>query len=111
MPFRGGVLLNDTAGGFVTHQDLAGAVLTAFEVPRYADEDLLMAHLPTDFARQGWGRGLAVFGDLLIAGSSPATIAVHDLASGQTIKSVNVTMDVRNAVHGLELWPDGGDSS
>jgi len=43
--------------------------------------------------------------DLIIGGSSPATITAYRFGSGLTLKSVNVTMDVRNAVHGLEIWP------
>jgi len=57
-------------------------------------------------ARQGFARGLAVVSDSLVAGgSSPSTVTLYDLASNQRVMSVNLTMDVRNAIHGLEVWP------
>ena len=30
---------------------------------------------------------------------------MFDLSDGSLVKAVSFTMDVRNAVHGLELWP------
>ena len=65
----------------------------------------------TDFddsriARPSFGRGLCVVRDRVIAaGSSPSTIALHDLDSGKTALTVTLSSDVRNAIHGLEVWP------
>jgi hypothetical protein len=57
-------------------------------------------------ARPGFARGLCVLSDRVVAGgSSPSTIAVYDLAANETLLSVNLSMDVRNAIHGLEQWP------
>jgi hypothetical protein len=42
---------------------------------------------------------------LIAAGSSPSTIALHDFDSGETALSVSLSTDVRNAIHGLEVWP------
>lgn len=104
-PFRDGVLFNDT------HADVLRAVSRdaeqVFRVPRYPPEKL--TH--TDFddsriARQAFGRGLCVVDENLIAGgSSPSTIALHDLRSGGTSKQVTLSLDMRNAIHGLEVWP------
>jgi len=38
-------------------------------------------------------------------GSSPSTITLYDLEANQVAASVNLTMDIRNAIHGLEVWP------
>ncbi|HNP36199.1 MAG TPA: hypothetical protein PKK10_10125 [Woeseiaceae bacterium] len=104
-PFDGGVLFNDSeadAVRFVTPERQV-----RFAVPRY-DIDAL-TH--TDFAdkrlaRQGFGRGLCVLGPKQIAaGSSPSTIAVHDLELGTTTATHTITRDIRNAIHGLEIWP------
>jgi thiamine monophosphate kinase len=57
-------------------------------------------------ARQGFGRGLCAAGDTLIAGgSSPSTVSIYDVDAGQRVAAVNLSMDIRNAIHGLELWP------
>jgi hypothetical protein len=76
-------------------------------VPRYPDDQL--QHRDCDqskLARQGFARGLAVLSDSVVAGgSSPSTISVYDLAKNERVLSVNLTMDVRNAIHGLEVWP------
>ncbi len=59
-----------------------------------------------NIARQGFGRGLCVYEDRIVAGgSSPSTVSLYDLESGTTIGSVNLTMDIRNAIHGLAVWP------
>lgn len=105
-PFGDGVLLNSTASDRILRLDHRGDVLEAFEVPRYAEDELLFSHLPRDNARQAFGRGLCELGDGLIAGgSSPATISVYRPGHAKPIRSVNLTMDVRNAIHGLERWP------
>lgn len=38
-------------------------------------------------------------------GSSPLMISLYDLQTNQKVGSVNLTMDIRNAIHGLEPWP------
>ena len=42
---------------------------------------------------------------LVAGGSSPSTVSVYDLPRNERALSVNLTMDVRNAIHGLEVWP------
>ncbi len=78
-----------------------------FGIPRYDPQLLTHADLDDSrIARQGFGRGLCVVEPgLVAAGSSPSTITLHDLNTMQTTLSVNLTMDVRNAIHGLEVWP------
>lgn len=106
-PFREGVLLNHTASDRIAYVDRRGGTLRSFPLPTYPEHQLENATLPKDLARPAFGRGLAVAenDDLIIGGSSPATITAYRFGSGLTLKSVNVTMDVRNAVHGLEIWP------
>ncbi len=55
-------------------------------------------------ARQGFGRVLCSIDDKVIAaGSSPSTIALRDLDEIKITKMVALTLDVRNAIHGLEV--------
>jgi hypothetical protein len=75
--------------------------------PVYDPEEIEFAGVDdSKIARQGFGRGLCVINDRLVAaGSSPSTVTVFDLVSNQVVFSVNFSMDIRNAVHGLEVWP------
>ena len=107
-PFNNGVLFNDTASDhlrFVSREEPQ----RAFPIPTYDPADIRFAGIDnSQIARQGFGRGLCLYADSIVAGgSSPSTISLYDIHTGQTIGSVNMTMDIRNAIHGLEVWPYG----
>jgi hypothetical protein len=106
-PFRNGVLFNDTESGLLRYAGRDGSEDRALSVPRYPDEQLEHRELDqSSIARQGFARGLALLSDSVVAaGSSPSTISIYDLAKNERVLSVNITMDVRNAIHGLEVWP------
>ena len=105
-PFGDGVLYNDTASNLVRYDRRDGSA-TTFEVPQYDEDELTHLDLGDErVARQGFGRGLCVIDDRFIAaGSSPSTVSLLDLATGEHVMRVNFSQDVRNAVHGLEVWP------
>jgi hypothetical protein len=105
-PFRDGVLYNDTASDLVRFDRRDGSAVT-FPVPQYPDEDLTHLDLGDEqVARQGFGRGLCVINDRFIAaGSSPSTVSIYDLETGRDVMRVNFSQDIRNAIHGLEVWP------
>lgn len=104
-PFRDGVLMNDTRHDRVSYLDGGGRAVS-FPIKHYHERELLNSHLPRDNARQAFGRGLCVLGEgLIVSGSSPATVSVYDLDNSRVLKTVNLTMDVRNTIHGLEVWP------
>jgi hypothetical protein len=104
-PYRNGVLFNDTAQDQVRF--VAVDKQRTFYVPSY--DPALLTHTDLDdskTARQAFGRGLCDIGNgVIAAGSSPSTITLHDFESMQTTLSINLTMDIRNAIHGLEIWP------
>jgi hypothetical protein len=104
--FRDGVIFNDTSANYmryVTRDDEE----RRFPFPTYDPADIEFAGIDdSKIARQGFGRGLCVIDDRLVAaGSSPSTVTVFDLVSNQVVFSVNFSMDIRNAIHGLEIWP------
>jgi hypothetical protein len=105
-PFRDGVLFNDTASDTVRYVGRDGTH-RSFPVPKYDPADLERTDLGDDrLARQGFARGLCVIDERFIAaGSSPSTITLYDLEAGGEVGHVNFSMDVRNAIHGLEVWP------
>jgi hypothetical protein len=107
-PFRDGVLFNDTEADALRYAGRGeGREDRALKVPRYPEGELLNRDVDaTSVARQAFARGLCVLSDSVVAGgSSPSTVTVYDLAANERLLSVNLTMDVRNAIHGLEVWP------
>ncbi|MCH7822136.1 MAG: hypothetical protein IIA07_08970 [Proteobacteria bacterium] len=107
-PFRDGVLFNDSAGDLLRYSGRGeGEEDRAFAVPKYDPEKLLHADAEDEkIARPGFARGLCVLSDRLVAGgSSPSTVTLYDLASNKTLGSVQLSADVRTAIHGLEVWP------
>jgi hypothetical protein len=101
-----GVIFNDTAADYLRFVTRDGEE-RRFRFPTYPPEDLEYAGVDdSKIARQGFGRGMCLINERLVAaGSSPSTVTVFDLITGQTVFSVNFSMDIRNAVHGLEVWP------
>ena len=106
-PFREGILFNDTQSDAVRYATRTGIDDCAFGVPLYPESDLRNTDMDDSrIARQGFGRGLCAISDTLIAaGSSPATIALYDLEQKEMVKAINISMDIRNTIHGLEVWP------
>ncbi len=106
-PFRDGVLFNDTQADVVRYASRDDRQDRVFKVPSYdADQVENVGQDTQQVARVGFARGLCQIDEQLIAGgSSPSTIAIHDLSSGETVMQVQLSKDVRNAIHGLEVWP------
>ncbi len=106
-PFGEGVLLNDTQSNTLRYATRTGKDDCAFNVPLYPEADLLETEMDDSrIARQGFGRGLCAISDTLIAaGSSPSTITLYDLDQKKVVKTINISMDIRNTIHGLEVWP------
>jgi len=108
-PYRNGVLFNDTEAGTLRYSARDEQEDRILKVPTYDPETLSHRDADTSgIARQGFARGLCVLGEAVVAGgSSPSTVTVYDLKGNQTLLSVNLTRDIRNAIHGLAVWPYG----
>jgi hypothetical protein len=105
-PFKQGVLFNDTKSDCVRAVGRDGDE-TNFKIPTYDETELTHTNLDDSrIARQGFARGLCLVDQHLIAvGSSPSTISLFNLEEKKKVSSVNLSMDIRNAIHGLEVWP------
>ncbi|MDA0992171.1 MAG: hypothetical protein O3A13_00905 [Proteobacteria bacterium] len=107
-PFRDGVLFNDTKVDRLRYCGRGeGNEDRAMAVPKYDPRELINTEADDSrTARQGFARGLAIINDsIVVGGSSPSTITVYDLSANKQLASVNLTKDLRNAIHGLEVWP------
>ena len=104
-PWRDGVLFNDTRANLVRY--VTSRDQYAFDVPVYPPSRLTHTELDDSrIARQGFGRGLCTLPDgRVAAGSSPSTITLHDVDNVRTLTAITLTYDIRNAIHGLEVWP------
>ena len=105
-PYSDGVLFNDTGSDVVRYVSRSGNG-AAVPVPAFAPDTLEYSGVDdSKIARQGFGRGLCAINEHQIAaGSSPSTISIIDLTEGKRLTAVNLTLDIRNAIHGLECWP------
>ena len=107
-PYRDGILFNDTASDCVRFVG-RNAEDIAFKIATYDEKEIQFSGADeSNVVRQGFARGLCPVGDRFVAGgSSPTTISLYDFEGKQKIGSVNLTMDIRTAIHGLEPWPFG----
>ncbi len=106
-PWRDGVLFNDSDSDAVRYASRSGDEDRATKVPKYDPADVeTMSIDDNSVARQGFARGLCAINDRVVAaGSSPATISIHDLQESKTLLSVNLSKDIRNAIHSIAIWP------
>ncbi len=106
-PYRDGVLFNDSEADAVRYASRTGEEDRAVQVPKYDPSAIENKGIDdTRIARQGFGRGLCLINERIVAaGSSPSTISLHDIKESKTLLSVNLSKDIRNAIHGLEVWP------
>jgi hypothetical protein len=107
-PWKEGVIFNDTSSDCVRYVSRDG-IEKAYKIHSYDESKIEFAGIDdSKIARQAFGRGLCPVGDRFIAaGSSPSTITLYDTETNQKVGFVNLSMDIRNAIHGLEVWPYG----
>ncbi|MEH6570382.1 MAG: hypothetical protein V7709_14975 [Halioglobus sp.] len=105
-PFQGGFIYNNTRSDAVSYVDCSGNRID-LPVIRHPKETLQFVGVDdSHIARQSFGRGLCAIDNRYIAGgSSPSTISVYDLLENRRVATINLTRDIRNAIHGLEVWP------
>jgi len=107
-PFRDGVLFNDTQADVLRYAGRGdGEEDRAMPVPKCDPEK--MTHLDAvdgELARPGFARGMCVLSDEVVAaGASPSAVTIYNLEKNETLGTVRLSNDVRNAIHGLEVWP------
>ena len=106
-PFRDGVLFNDSEGNVLRYTGRGeGEEDRAMAMPKYNPDKLTHKTDDQKLARPSFARGLCPISSSLVAGgTSPSTVSLYDLAQNKMLVSVQLSNDVRNAIHGLEVWP------
>ena len=106
-PQQGRMLFNSTGDDAVVLAGVKGAVIQRMPIPKVDPTKVTNPGVPGDFARAGFARGLCVHepSGTVIAGHSPGSVTAFDLNTGKPIRTVTVTGDIRNAPHGLAVWP------
>lgn len=110
-PWRDGIIYNSTGQEHVCFASRDGTIRAAVGIHMHDPATLTNMNLPSDVARPNFARGLTTWdGDptrpgILIGGSSPSTVSVFDVDRAERIKTINFGNDVRNAPHGLAVWP------
>lgn len=101
--YKDHLIYNDTMSDRVVIKNLTTESQISSEIIRYEESSLEYASISKDYARQSFGRGLCFYKNYVIAGSSPSTICVYELTTGKRLKHINISKDIRNAIHGLEV--------
>ena len=106
-PFRDGVLFNDSEDDVLRYTGRGeGEEDRAMAIPKYNPDKLIHKTEDQKLARPGFARGLCPISNTMVAGgASPSTVTVYDLAKNKLLASVQLSNDIRNAIHGLEIWP------
>jgi hypothetical protein len=100
--YKGGLLMNDTVHDHVLYKVENDEF--RYRIKKYKDSELVVPE-GDYFARQSFGRGLTTWGNYIVGGSSPGTISLYHFNKTEPVKTINITMDIRNSIHGLEVWP------
>ena len=107
-PFRDGVLFNDTQADVLRYAGRGdGEEDRAMPVPECDPEKMTHREAADgELARPGFARGLCVLSDGVVAGgAAPSTVSLYNLQGNERLGSVQLSNDVRNTIHGLEVWP------
>ena len=105
--FGSGILAVSTGEDALVLQDIDGKNKRKFPVVFPPELGPLPPLPPHEHARPGFMRGMDVYnGTLAIVGSSPAALIAYDLTHGAAVKTMLISRDVCNAVHGLRLIPN-----
>ena len=104
--FRDGYLSSSTGDFEFSYFGEYGEKLASLPVVEYLENEIEFGNLHDDIAKQSFARGLCVWGEsIVIGGSSPATVTAYNIDEQKIVSSINITMDVRHAIHGLEVYP------
>ena len=102
-PYADGVIYNIASAHRTVYVRSDGERIDEWETPLYAKSDMEDRHADEKIAVQGYTRGMVLWGDYVIVGSSPATVNVFEPLKKGPTHSVQLSKDVRNSICGIAL--------
>ncbi|MGI9221677.1 MAG: hypothetical protein ACR2QS_11655 [Woeseiaceae bacterium] len=106
-PLRDGIVFIDSRQDKLRFASRSGNGDCALGLPMFPTAQLTNLDAQDGgVARPGFGRGLCILEDTLVAtGSSPGTVALYDLKQKKMLKAINFSMDIRHTIHAIAEWP------
>jgi len=101
--WKDGIVFNRSLESDTNYQ-VNGEIVQNWPTPRYPT-DKLSNVIRGDHARTEYTRGMAIEGDRIAVGTSPASVHIFSLEQSAPLASFNITNDIRNSVCGLSLYP------
>jgi len=102
---NGSVYFNNTPTNIVKRVNPLTNDVLEYHIPDIVEvEDKINSD---QIAKRSFNRGMLFHDDFLIVGSSPSNITVFDIRSGEFIKQIQLSNDIKNAIHGIALYPFG----
>ena len=100
---NGSVYFNNTPTNIVNRVNPLTNDVLKYQIPDIVDvEDRINSD---QIAKRSFNRGMLFHDDILIVGSSPSNITVFNIHSGKFIKQLQLSNDIKNAIHGIALYP------
>ncbi len=101
--WKDGIIFNRSLESETCYQ-VGDSLVCSWKTPRM-DRNTIRNILPGDHARAEYTRGMAIEGDKIAIGTSPASVHFFSLESEKPSLSAIITTDIRNSVCGLSLYP------
>lgn len=97
------IYFNNTPTNIVKRVNPVTNDILEYQIPDIIDvEDRINSD---QIAKRSFNRGMLFHDEYLIVGSSPSNITVFNIHSGKLIKQIQLSNDIKNAIHGIALYP------
>jgi hypothetical protein len=97
------LIFNHTIRNNLVIKDLKKSKYNYMPVVLHDESKLVNNPKDDKLAAHGFARGMTFWDDMVIIGSSPATVTIYSIKTNKMIKSINLSMDTRNSIHGLSV--------
>lgn len=100
--FKNNIIMNNTPNKSIEIRSKNGKILCKHIVKTISKNKLI--NVSSDkIAKQPFPRGLAIYNNFVIAGSSPGMISVYHADNLNKIKDIIMNNDIRCSIHGIEI--------